>query len=602
MAARALLERVWRDVGPYRAEFAGAMGATLAATGVTLLLPLGARWLIEDAYPSGDTVRMVAVLGLLLIVVAVSLALSALRRFLMERLCLRIMAAWRDRLFAHLLSLTPRALQSAEGGRVLTGFTSDLAMLRESLRALLATVLPLSVIVIIYASAMIWFSWMLSLAFLVMILPLVLVTHHFGRRIHSAAHRAYKGLGGLVAEVSEVLAGSKEIKLFGMEARVIERHGQRNQETLAAHVHREAVMALHPFAVSLLVAVGVAAIILLSMVLMGRGLITASGLAGFMVCLGLGYPPMQELGAALGQAFQLAAAYERVEALTTMPPERDGIGLVAPAPAPATAPAPARIGRAAVPLIAAVPPIAAVPGIAFRGVGFGYGGGFALADITLDIARGEHVALVGPSGAGKSTLLELLPRFIEPNAGRIEIDGQDIANMPLAALRAKIGLVTQVPYLFAGSLMDNLRAASPGAKSDAVAEAVRLARVDEFAHRLPQGLDSLIESGGTNLSVGQRQRIALARVFLKDPPILLLDEPTSALDAASERFVADAIVQAAANRTTITVAHRLSTVRDADRVVVMDAGRIVEIGTHAHLLAQGGAFAGLTRASAVVAS
>ena len=590
MAARALLERVWRDVGPYRAEFAGAMGATLAATGVTLLLPLGARWLIEDAYPSGDTVRMVAVLGLLLIVVAVSLALSALRRFLMERLCLRIMAAWRDRLFAHLLSLTPRALQSAEGGRVLTGFTSDLAMLRESLRALLATVLPLSVIVIIYASAMIWFSWMLSLAFLVMILPLVLVTHHFGRRIHSAAHRAYKGLGGLVAEVSEVLAGSKEIKLFGMEARVIERHGQRNQETLAAHVHREAVMALHPFAVSLLVAVGVAAIILLSMVLMGRGLITASGLAGFMVCLGLGYPPMQELGAALGQAFQLAAAYERVEALTTMPPERDGIGLVAPATAPA------RIGRAAVPLIAAV------PGIAFRGVGFGYGGGFALADITLDIARGEHVALVGPSGAGKSTLLELLPRFIEPSAGRIEIDGQDIANMPLAALRAKIGLVTQVPYLFAGSLMDNLRAASPGAKSDAVAEAVRLARVDEFAHRLPQGLDSLIESGGTNLSVGQRQRIALARVFLKDPPILLLDEPTSALDAASERFVADAIVQAAANRTTITVAHRLSTVRDADRVVVLDAGRIVEIGTHAHLLAQGGAFAGLTRASAVVAS
>ncbi|MEI2686562.1 MAG: ATP-binding cassette domain-containing protein [Cypionkella sp.] len=209
---------------------------------------------------------------------------------------------------------------------------------------------------------------------------------------------------------------------------------------------------------------------------------------------------------------------------------------------------------------------------------------------------------MGPSGAGKSTLLELLPRFIEPNAGRIEIDGQDIANMPLAALRAKIGLVTQVPYLFAGSLMDNLRAASPGAKPDAVAEAVRLARVDEFAHRLPQGLDSLIESGGTNLSVGQRQRIALARVFLKDPPILLLDEPTSALDAASERFVADAIVQAAANRTTITVAHRLSTVRDADRVVVLDAGRIVEIGTHAHLLAQGGAFAGLTRASAVVAS
>lgn len=580
MAASALLAKVWRDLGPFRAEFAGAMGATLAATAVSLLLPLGARLLIEDAYPSGDTGRVVAALGLLLTVVAVSLTLSALRRFLMERLCLRIIAAWRDRLFAHLLSLPPRALQSAEGGRVLTGFTSDLGVLRESLRALLATVLPLSVMVIIYTSAMIWFSWILSLALLVMILPLVLVIHHFGRRIHSAAHRAYKGLGGLVGEVSEVLAGTKEIKLFGMEARVIERHSQRNQETLAAHVHREAVMALHPFAVSLFVAVGVAAIILLSMVLMERGAITGGGLAGFMVCLGLGYPPMQELGAALGQAFQLAAAYERVEELTAMPPERDGIALAAPA----------RVGRAT------------APGIAFLDVGFGYGGGFALADITFTIARGEHVALVGPSGAGKSTLLELLPRFIEPNSGRIEIDGLDIANMPLAALRAKIGLVTQVPYLFAGSLMDNLRAASPGARPDAVAEAARLARVDEFAHRLPHGLDSLIESGGTNLSVGQRQRIALARVFLKDPPILLLDEPTSALDAASERLVADAIAQAAANRTTITVAHRLSTVRDADRVVVLDAGRIVETGTHAQLLAQGGAFAGLTRASALVAS
>ena len=561
--ARTELAGRWRDLG-------AALAATLLAAGVSLLLPLQARHLVEDVFPARDLVRLAGALAGLLAIVAAGRGLSALKRFLLERLALRIVTARRERLFAHLLSLSPRALQATGGGTVYAGFTTDLTMFQDAMKTLFAVIVPSVLFVTIYVGAMIWYSWLLSLCLVLIVVPLVVATNVFGKRIHTAAHRVQGLFADLYSEIGETMGGAKDIKLLEMAPRVRARFAARNVETRAAAIRREQLMALHPLVMSLCVAVGVAALVFLGAGLLQGGMLDVGTLTSFVVCLTLAYPPIQELSNGLGQLAELRAAAERLDRLETLAPERDSAG-------------PGRIPRAAP--------------IRMEGVSFAYGDAPALHAVDLDIAAGERVAIVGPSGAGKSTLLELLPRFLEPTEGRILIAGQDTARMSLAALRRGIGLVLQVPFVFSGTLMENLAAADPDATPERIREVARQARVAEFAEALPRGYDTPIEAAGANLSVGQRQRIAIARVLLKDPPILLLDEPTSALDARSERLVGEALAQAARDRTVLIVAHRLSTVKDVDRVVVLSEGRVVEQGRHADLVAEDGLYAELCRQS-----
>src|SRR5690606_25442634 len=243
-----------------------------------------------------------------------------------------------------------------------------------------------------------------------------------------------------------------------------------------------------------------------SAVLLDRGLISLETLTAFMVCVGLAYSPMQEASHTVGRIIQLGAILDRFERIAKLPPETHG---------------PTRL-----------PPRTAKGAIRFQDVDFSYGPeSFRLKDFCLDIPAGQRVALVGPSGGGKSTIIDLVPRFLTPDSGRVLIDGVDAASLDLAALRREVGVVFQQPVLFEGSLAENLRFGAPDASMEDVRKAAVAAHVDEFAQRLRDGYETRLETHGANLSVGQRQRIAIARVLLKDPRILLLDEPTSALDA-----------------------------------------------------------------------
>lgn len=545
----------------------------LTSTAATLGVTGAVRKLVDGLTGHAVTAREVAPWFWLLTGVALLLAAStALRYYFITKLGERVVADLRKATYAHILTLDPIFFLKTKTGEVLSRLTTDIQIV-ENLVSTSVSVAMRNLLTLIGALVMLMvvsprLTGLVLLMFPVIILPLFL----FGRRVRALTTSTQDQFAQAVGHAGETLDALETVQAFGREAAGARRFGEAVEASFATSLRRMRARAVMTAMVIALVFGGVVGIFWLGVYAGLRGEMSWGALFQFAFLSVLAAGSVGALGETWGDVQKAAGAMERISSLLEESPV-----IAAPA-SPAALPEPSR------------------GAVVFQDIHFAYpgrDGAPALHGFSLDVRPGERVALVGPSGAGKSTVFRLLLRFYDPQAGRVLLDGVDIRDADPAEVRGRMALVAQDSPLFSGSASDNIRFGREAADDEAVRAAAHAAQAEGFLDALPQGFATPLGERARSLSGGQRQRLAIARALIRDAPILLLDEATSALDAENERLVQKALEDAMQGRTTLVIAHRLATVLKADRIVVMDAGRVVEQGTHAELTARGGLYARL---------
>ncbi len=475
----------------------------------------------------------------------------------------------RSSLCDHLLSLDMKFFTGRSSGETISRQTNDIVAGTKALIALFDELVVQPFLAVAYAVAAFIVSWQLALAFCSFLILLPFPVIRIARRVKKYGRQKLERIAELMNIMSEIFQGMRVTKAFCIEAKKHEEFKEANERYVSRLFKTMKLKGLSDAVTEAFVNVCVAGVMFIAAFLVTTGVfgvrLSPPDVIAFSGCMLLLYRPIKAFTKAYPEFMESIAASERVFELLDIEPE-------------------VREAPDAIEL----QPIA--QSIAFRNVTFSYDGPVVLHDITFDVRRGQMVAIVGHSGAGKSTLLDLVPRFYDPNPGTIEIDGIDIRKATLRSLRRQIAVVSQDPFLFHSSIADNIRYGRLGADDNDIVAAATAANIHDFIKSLPQGYDTLCGERGVKLSGGQRQRITIARAILKDAPILILDEATSSLDTESEQLVREALDRLMTHRTTFVIAHRLSTVQNADLIIVLRDGRLIEKGTHAELIEMRGEY------------